>query len=188
MLKNLPNSLSDYTFIDIGCGKGRTLILSRSYSFYRAIGVEFPLELVETAQKNLVTINRNFPGGASVVHQDAALYGFPRGPLVVYLYNPFGPEVMGKVIQNLVNQISSRADDCYVIYGSSNAATLTWSNRYWPERACLRNVPQHQCRFSVTQYERFTTASVVERKTPIPAIDRELHSAIANKKIGAGPF
>ena len=126
MLKNLPNSLSDYTFIDIGCGKGRTLILSRSYSFYRAIGVEFPLELVETAQKNLVTINRNFPGGASVVHQDVALYGFPRGPLVVYLYNPFGPGVMGKVIQNLVNQISSRADDCYVIYESSNAATVTW--------------------------------------------------------------
>ncbi len=126
MLKNLPRPLSDYTFIDIGCGKGRTLLLSRGYGFYRAIGVEFALELVEIAQRNLVTINRDFPGGASVVHRDASLYDYPRGPLVVYLYNPFGPEVMGQVIQNLATHLSSCADDCYVIYGSSNAATLTW--------------------------------------------------------------
>jgi predicted RNA methylase len=126
MLKNIPRPLSDYTFIDIGCGKGRTLILSRNYGFHRAIGVEFALELVETAQRNLVTINQVFPGGVSVVHKDAAQYEFPRSPLVVYLYNPFGPEVMAKVIQNIADHLSSCADDCYVIYGSSNAATLTW--------------------------------------------------------------
>ena len=81
MLKNIPRPLSDSTFIDIGCGKGRTLILSRSYGFHQAIGVEFALELAETAQRNLVTINRDIPGGASVVHQDAAQYEFPRGSL-----------------------------------------------------------------------------------------------------------
>jgi hypothetical protein len=103
--------------------------------------VEFARELVEIAQRNLATINRDFPGGASVVHQDASLYDFPRGPLVVYLYNPFGPEVMGRVIQNLVNQISSRADDCYVIYGSSNAATLNWFEPLVAETGLFEQCP-----------------------------------------------
>lgn len=126
MLKVVTRPLDAYTFIDLGCGKGRTLILARAYGFHKAIGVEFAQELVEIASKNIVKITKKYPGGASVVHRDASQFVFPDGPLVVYLYNPFGPEVFEKVIHSLVQQLSLTNNDCYVIYGSSRTETLSW--------------------------------------------------------------
>jgi hypothetical protein len=32
---------------------------------------------------------------------NAAEYDFPPGPLVVYLFNPFGPEIMNRMLDNL---------------------------------------------------------------------------------------
>jgi hypothetical protein len=32
---------------------------------------------------------------------NAAEYTFPDDPLVLYLFNPFGPDVMGKMLRNL---------------------------------------------------------------------------------------
>ena len=126
MLKAVTRPLSAYTFIDLGCGKGRTLILARAYGFHKAIGVEFAQELVEIASNNILTIAKEYPGGASVVHQDAAQFVFPDGPLVVYLYNPFGPEVFEKVIHRLLQHLSLANNDCYVIYGSSRTETFSW--------------------------------------------------------------
>ena len=126
MLKAVTRPLSAYTFIDLGCGKGRTLILARAYGFHKAIGVEFAQELVEIAIKNILKIAKEYPGGASVVHKDATQFVFPDGPLVVYLYNPFGPEVFEKVIHSLIQHLSLTNNDCYVIYGSSRTETFSW--------------------------------------------------------------
>ena len=43
---------SHFTFIDLGSGKGRALMLARSYGFKELIGVEFSAELVELARRN----------------------------------------------------------------------------------------------------------------------------------------
>lgn len=126
MLKAVTRPLSAYTFVDLGCGKGRTLILARAYGFHKAIGVEFAQELAEIASNNILTIAKEYPGGASILHQDATQFVFPDGPFVVYLYNPFGPEVFEKVIHSLVQHLSLTSNDCYVIYGSSMTETFSW--------------------------------------------------------------
>src|SRR5579864_6223943 len=47
------NDYSQYTFIDLGSGKGRAILLAQKYNFRRYIGVEFAKELHELAQANL---------------------------------------------------------------------------------------------------------------------------------------
>jgi methylase of polypeptide subunit release factors len=46
----------DFTFIDLGSGKGRALVLALSYPFRRVVGVEFALELHRVAEANLISL------------------------------------------------------------------------------------------------------------------------------------
>src|SRR5882757_3137311 len=56
MLRNLPLAdVSSYTFIDMGSGKGRMLLLAAELPFRRIVGVEFASDLSALAQKNVKT-------------------------------------------------------------------------------------------------------------------------------------
>jgi len=46
-------ALRDFTFIDLGSGKGRVLLMASDYPFKRIIGVEFMPELHRAAQENV---------------------------------------------------------------------------------------------------------------------------------------
>jgi SAM-dependent methyltransferase len=113
---NLP--ASDFTFIDLGCGKGRTLIVAARYGFGKVIGVEFAQELAAKAQANVASQElRN----AVVLQADAAQFTFPPGGKVVYLYNPFSSEVLSHVLENLR---ASSDETLYVVYKSPRCAAL----------------------------------------------------------------
>jgi hypothetical protein len=45
--------LQDFTFIDLGSGKGRVLLMAAAYGFKRIIGVEFMPELHRVAEENI---------------------------------------------------------------------------------------------------------------------------------------
>ncbi|MBZ5489392.1 MAG: class I SAM-dependent methyltransferase [Acidobacteriia bacterium] len=49
----VPAALQDFTFIDLGSGKGRALLMAAQYGFKRIIGVEFMPELHRVAQENI---------------------------------------------------------------------------------------------------------------------------------------
>ncbi len=84
-------ALRDFTFIDLGCGKGRVLLMASDYPFKRIIGVEFMPDLARAAQKNIAgySNDRQQCRQIEAVCMDARDFQFPSGPLVVYLFNPF---------------------------------------------------------------------------------------------------
>jgi SAM-dependent methyltransferase len=92
--ETLPSSasrLEAYTFVDVGAGKGRALLLAAELSFRKIIGVEFNETLARIAQRNVTLWNRLARPRAKirVVHEDAAAFRWPRTPLLVYFNNPF---------------------------------------------------------------------------------------------------
>lgn len=95
--------IASATFIDLGSGKGRAILLAMQLPFKRVVGVEFSKELNTIAERNL----RVFPEGDRRCHDvslcsgDAAQFVFPEGPLVIYLYNPFEAPVMRQVVANV---------------------------------------------------------------------------------------
>ncbi|MEW9838041.1 class I SAM-dependent methyltransferase [Mesorhizobium marinum] len=129
IMRSLPADLSGYTFIDIGSGKSRTLLLASHYSFGAIVGVEFARELVAIAQGNLETYRNPAQRcrALSVVEADAAAYAFPDTPLVVYFYNPFSRDVFDVVLRNLVQSLEQSPRDCYVVYGSSSHNAIGWA-------------------------------------------------------------
>jgi SAM-dependent methyltransferase len=107
-LRDLPVSdYSQYTFIDVGSGKGRMLFVAAEYPFRKVQGVEFAVDLHEQALANIGRYKhrRQRCGEIESVNADAAEFEFPHENLVLYLFNPFGPEVLGRMLANLRQSI-----------------------------------------------------------------------------------
>ena len=118
ILKQLPMVFSENVFVDLGCGKGLVLMLAAQLGFKRVIGVEFGRNLYEVALTNLKKFQqRNMDRPLiEVVFGDAAEFVFPAADLVLYLYHPFGPEVIGKVLDNLRISLSQFPRSCWIVY------------------------------------------------------------------------
>lgn len=106
----LHEDLQKFTFIDLGCGKGRTLLVASNLGFKQVVGVEFVSELVDIARVNL---EKRQIVNAIVLHADAADFQFPDSDTVIYLYNPFSEEILRKVVANLQKHDSKKL---YIIY------------------------------------------------------------------------
>lgn len=103
-VESLEFPVDTSTFIDLGCGKGKVLLLAAEAPFARVVGVEFARELADMARANLAADRladaRRCPS-VEVVWGDAAEYAFPGGPILIFMYNPFGATVMTRVLSNL---------------------------------------------------------------------------------------
>jgi predicted RNA methylase len=111
----IPITPAAATFVDLGAGRGRAVILAAERGFGRVIGVELDRELATEAEHNLrrwrSRRRATHPPHQEViiVQGDAASYRLPDGPLVVWLYNPFGATTMRHVLSQLC-ETARRAD------------------------------------------------------------------------------
>lgn len=95
--------VAEYSFVDLGCGKGRALLLATEQPFRQAVGVELHRGLVRTARRNLRMWRRSGRARcpAQVVAGDATEVELPPGPCLLYLFHPFGGEAMARLIAHL---------------------------------------------------------------------------------------
>lgn len=95
----LPANKADWTFLDLGCGKGRALRSALDHGYGKVLGVEFAADLAATARAFVAA--HPHARQATVHHGDAAEFPLPGGPLVVFLFNPFGPPVINAVAERI---------------------------------------------------------------------------------------
>jgi SAM-dependent methyltransferase len=100
-----------FTFVDLGCGKGRALLLAREMGFKAIVGVELSPLLADCARRNLQVAGAD---PASVVCQDGAEFDYPPGNLVVYLFHPFRSAVFRRAIENLCRRASGEVHLVYI--------------------------------------------------------------------------
>ena len=110
--------LQDFTFIDLGSGKGRVLLMASDYPFKRIIGVEFMPELHRAAEENVTGYfnDRQRCRQIETICMDARDFQFPDGPLVVYLFNPFSESTFAQVLENLRCSVEQIPRPVYVAY------------------------------------------------------------------------
>jgi SAM-dependent methyltransferase len=106
---------NDFTFIDLGSGKGRVLLLASQLPFKRIIGIEFSRELMQIARANLTRCAR-VGSHIDLLWMDVEDYEFPTDQSVVYLYNPFDEKVMVRVINNLRLSLVRHPRELYIVY------------------------------------------------------------------------
>lgn len=91
------------TFIDLGAGKGRVLCLAAGLPFREVLGVELVDAWAKVARRNLSCLDPSYvrAGRMRCITGDAAGYSYPPGPKVAFLFNPFGPRVLARVLERL---------------------------------------------------------------------------------------
>ena len=120
------HAVEDYCFIDIGCGKGRALMLASEMPFRRILGVELNPALTAVAQSNLWKWGaRNHAcADIEVFNTDALDAPIPDGPAVVYIYNSFTLYVMLPFLDRLRSLALDRPAPIDLIYAQPQQARL----------------------------------------------------------------
>ncbi|HLI76346.1 MAG TPA: class I SAM-dependent methyltransferase [Acidobacteriaceae bacterium] len=110
-----------YTFVDIGCGKGRALLLALRFPFRRVLGVELSPALAAVAAQNLEYFRAQWRQAgvpAEAVAGDATRFPLPNGPLLLFLYHPFATPVMKRFLAHLREAAEQEERDVYMLYAN----------------------------------------------------------------------
>lgn len=130
--------VTDFCFVDLGCGKGRAVLLASERPFRDVTGVELNPGLAATAERN-VQVWKELGRGVvcPVVQQgDVTEFAYPQGALLVFIYNAFGAPVLRRVLDALERQVlrsGCRVDLLYQNEGptlplrSDPRLTLLWT-------------------------------------------------------------
>lgn len=110
----------EFSFIDLGCGKGFALMLASQYGFKKLIGVEFSPELVVVCRENLA---RYFASSRQVhrppydiLQLDVSNFRLPPGALVIFLCNPFDEVTLKLTLRNFLGLRGDKHENLYVVY------------------------------------------------------------------------
>lgn len=120
------------TFIDIGAGKGRVMILAAVNGFKNVLGVEYSKELCRICEENLkkFTLKTKSETNFSTIHESVMTYEIPEDVTVVYLANPFGEPGMLAVIEQIEQSAIKAPRDIYIAYFNPLFGKLFEDNGY----------------------------------------------------------
>jgi SAM-dependent methyltransferase len=118
--------VEDYTFFDLGCGKGRAVLLASELGFREAVGVELNAGLAKIAQANtgiwIAAGKARSP--IRIVCGDATEVEWPSAPCLIYLYNPFADRVMKDVVEVMRERFNGRRDELEIVYQKPEQAAV----------------------------------------------------------------
>jgi predicted RNA methylase len=126
MLDEIGVEPSSTTFVDLGCGKGRVLLVAAARPFRQALGVEISAQLAAIARRNAERYRPPPPlrSPIDVREADVTTVDLPDTDLLIHLYHPFDPAVSAAVLRRLEASLAStprRVTIAYLLYTSAVA-------------------------------------------------------------------
>jgi SAM-dependent methyltransferase len=112
-----------YTFVDLGSGMGRAVLVASEFPFRRIVGVEIATELHEIACRNL----RRYRGrqqcrAIDLVRMDALDYEPENKDTVFFLYFPFRESVMTRVVDNIARWLHKHSRHAFLVFVNPETA------------------------------------------------------------------
>ncbi|MGB7983537.1 MAG: class I SAM-dependent methyltransferase [Terracidiphilus sp.] len=103
-------ALEEVSFLDVGAGMGRALLLAAELPFRQVVGVELNPTLTRIAKKNLTIWRASGRARAPmrVVCGDAVEFPLPPGPCLAFMFNPFGATVMRRLLKSWSKELTAR--------------------------------------------------------------------------------
>jgi SAM-dependent methyltransferase len=118
MLDHVGIDHRTFSLVDLGCGKGRVLLVASDYPFERIVGVEISPALCEVARANVVRYQPRSRRcrAVDVQNVDATAFEFPPTDLLLHLYHPFDPSLTSEVLSRLEQSVQARPRKVVVAY------------------------------------------------------------------------
>lgn len=117
-LFELLNLSKDSTFVDVGSGKGRVLLIAARHGFRRVRGIEFSNELCRVCLSNVERFRRWLSDAVTieVIEADATQYAYPPDEGVYFMYHPFDAGTLGRVLQRMAISLQAAPQKLTLIY------------------------------------------------------------------------
>jgi SAM-dependent methyltransferase len=111
-----PHPISSYTFVDVGAGKGRGLLLASEFRFRKVVGIELNPALATIARQNVAHWTASHSADPTskplapiqIVEQDALDFDLPATPVLLFLFHPFEAPVLRQLLRRIETQFAAR--------------------------------------------------------------------------------
>ncbi len=140
----LSEPIDRYTFLDMGAGKGRAMLVASEFPFHAVLGVELNPALAAVARTNLAIWQGAHTGDPTaealaplyVLETDALAVDLPATPTLLFLFHPFEAPVLQALLRRVETQFATRPGlldllyvnaECADILDQHPAFTLLWS-------------------------------------------------------------
>ena len=106
--------IDQYTFIDIGAGKGRAMLVASQLPFRHVLGVELNPTLASIARQNIThfisthTADPTAPPLSTVelLERDALTLQLPTSPTLLFLFHPFEAPLLKQLLRQIETQLA----------------------------------------------------------------------------------
>jgi SAM-dependent methyltransferase len=127
-----PHPIHSYTFLDIGAGKGRAMLVASELPFHKVIGVELNPAMADIAERNLSlwreahATDTTAPPLAPIqlYEQDALTFDLPRTPTLAFLFHPFEAPVLKLLLRRIEAQFARRRNTLDILYVNAECRTV----------------------------------------------------------------
>ena len=111
-------AMEEFSFVDVGAGMGRAMLLAARLPLRRVAGVELNPTLVRIAKRNLAVWRAAGRAIAPIrmTCGDAVDFPLPEGPCLAFLFNPFGAPVMRRLITAWQKKLAGRTGQLDILY------------------------------------------------------------------------
>ena len=119
MASRLPaGAVAQLTFVDIGCGRGRALIMAAECGFRHIEGIELSRELYLDACQNVERYQSSRGTGCTIKVEniDACEYKLPDSGCVLFLYNTLGPDSTRRFVALVEQSVRRYPRELFVVY------------------------------------------------------------------------
>ena len=127
-----PEPIYRYSFIDIGAGKGRAMLVASELPFHQVIGIELNPAMATIARQNLDRWHKSHATDSTaprlapihLLEQDALTFDFPSTPTLVFLFHPFEAPVLKQLLRRIETQFAKRPGTLDLLYVNAECRTL----------------------------------------------------------------
>ena len=104
-------------FVDIGCGKGRSMCVAAAFGVKKVTGIDLSKEFCEASKKNLEIIKQTHPQLVyKIYNNDAFYFDIDNDVDCIFLFNPFDDTIMSGVLENIEVSLENKARKITIIY------------------------------------------------------------------------
>lgn len=133
LLNKLRTLTNETSFTDLGCGKGRALVVAAHYGFTRISGVDFAEEVCNIAEIHLQALQKQFPKLEYRLQCRNVLdYDIRPDESVFFLFNPFSDEIISHILEKINVSLAQHPRIVYFLYASPKYIDTFFEYEYEP--------------------------------------------------------
>lgn len=113
-------------FVDIGCGKGRIMLLAAKYGFSHVVGLEISSRLSEVARNNLIAFHRHHPdlSPTTVICENVLNHRLEGNEGVFFLFWPFDRSVTISFLDAVRDSVEKFPRDVWLVFNEFQFSDL----------------------------------------------------------------